>query len=118
MDEIGTDEVDVIVPDWLYMSEEESMDMKPPAVNPDYTEMEELAVPDWLYMKIRNRETEDRNLRKRNWTTEDKKFRKRNWLMEVEPDEESVLSEEESRFTLLPQYRSWSTASYVRRAYQ
>ena len=24
VDEIGTDEVDVIVPDWLYMSEEES----------------------------------------------------------------------------------------------
>ena len=37
---------------------------------------------------------------------------------EVEPEEESVLSEEESGFTLLPQYRSWSTSSYVRRAYQ
>ena len=95
------------VPDWLYKkirkTEDRKIEMEPavpdPAVNPEYTEME-LAVPDWLYRKIRNRKTEDRN---------------RNWWMEVEPDEESVLSEEESGFTLLPQYRSWATSSYVRK---
>ena len=81
------------------------MDMKPPAVNPEHTEMEEL--------------TEDRNLRKRNWTTEDKKFKNRNWSMEVDPDEETVFSEEEAHSlfeSVLPQYRSWSMSSYQRRA--
>ena len=100
-------EIEPAVPDWLYKkirkTEDRKIEMEPavpdPAVNPYYTEME-LAVPDWLYRKIRNRKTEDRN---------------RNWSMEVKPDKESVLSEEESGFTLLPQYRSWSTSSYVRK---
>ena len=123
-------EIEPALPDWLYKkirkTEDRKIEMEPasvpdPAVNPYYTEMEEVAVlPDWLYSKIRNRKTVDRF---RNWWMEVKpdkesvlEDRNRNSSMEVEADIEPVLSEQEYGFTLLPEYRSWSTSSYVRRA--
>ena len=107
--------------------EDRKIEMEPasvpdPAVNPYYTEMEEVAVlPDWLYSKIGNRKTVERF---RNWWMEEKADKesvledrnRSNSSMEVEADIEPVLSEQESGFTLLPEYRSWSTSSYVRRA--
>ena len=80
-------------------------------------EMEEVAkLPDWLESKIRNRKTVNRF---KNWWMEVKADHKESVLedrnrsnssMEVDPDEETALSEEES--AILPEYRSWSTSSY------
>ena len=78
------------------------------------TKMEEVAVlPDWLYSKIGNRKTVERF---RNWwmeETADKESvledrNRPNSSMVVEADVEPVVSEQES---VLPEYKSWSTAA-------
>ena len=81
-------------------------------------EMGEVAkLPDWLESKIRNRKTVNRF---KNWWMEVKADHKESVLedrnrsnssMEVEADVEPVVSEQESGYTVLPEYKSWSTAA-------
>ena len=117
---------------WILHMKTHNMEMEPAQVEPNTrkqqisfrqnrhddedTKMEEVAVlPDWLYSKIGNRKTVERF---RNWwmeETADKESvledrNRSNSSMEVDPDEETALSEEES--AILPEYRSWSTSSY------